>query len=135
MRRPMSPASPATWIALALLALVTLPGIANAVVVQITSNIAANTSWGTPGSGATVTADVFWVRNSINVNSTFTLTVLPGVIIKLDPGVSITVQGALQCQGTSGSNIIITSSKDDAAGGTPTATAAARSGIRPTGRV
>ena len=117
MRRPISPASPATWIALALLALVTLPGIANAVVVQITSNIAANTSWGTPGSGATVTADVFWVRNSINVNSTFTLTVLPGVIIKFDPGVDLTVQGALQCQGTNGSNIIITSSRDDAAGG------------------
>jgi hypothetical protein len=113
----MSPASPATWFALAALALVTLPGIANAVVVQITSNISSSQSWGTPGSGATVTADVFWVRNNINVNSTFTLTVLPGVIIKLDPGVSITVFGALQAQGTNAGNIIITSYKDDAVGG------------------
>ena len=44
------------------------PRIASAVTQQITASIAANTSWGLVGSGSTVEADVFWVRNSINVN-------------------------------------------------------------------
>ena len=92
-------------------------GVAGAVTVQITASIAANTSWGLPGSGSTVEADVFWVRNAINVNGAVTLTVRQGVVVKFDPGTYLNVAGSLQTLGTGASNVIFTTIRDDNAGG------------------
>jgi hypothetical protein len=115
MRRP-SPLS-STLVLLLSAALVVAPRAAQAVVVQITTGISANTSWGIPGSGSTVEADVFWIRNSISVNTGFTLTIRQGVVVKLDPGAYINVAGSLQCLGTGANNVVFTSIRDDNVGG------------------
>jgi parallel beta-helix repeat protein len=83
----------------------------------VTSNIAASTSWGPLASGATVTADVFWIQNSITVNPSVTLTLFPGTIIKFSSGATLTVQGSVHANGTGGNLIHITSIKDDSQGG------------------
>jgi parallel beta-helix repeat protein len=83
----------------------------------VTSNIAASTSWGPLASGATVTADVFWIQNSIAINPTVTLTLLPGTIIKFSSGAVLTVQGSLHANGSGASQIHFTSIKDDTQGG------------------
>ena len=57
------------------------------------------------------------ITNSIAVNSGVTLTIQPGVIVKFNASTSMTVNGTLSAVGTSGSNIFITSVKDDAVGG------------------
>jgi len=88
-----------------------------ATVVNITTNVAASTSWGPTGSGAALTGDVFWVQNSIAVNGGITLTVYPGTIIKFTQYTGLTVNGSLQIQGTAGNNVYITSIRDDTHGG------------------
>src|SRR5262245_12206331 len=93
------------------------PRSALAVVVQVTSIPSANQTWGVPGSGSSVEADVFWIRNTVSVSSTFTLTMRPGIIVKFDPGTSMTVNGSLQAAGSGPSPITITSSRDDSKGG------------------
>jgi hypothetical protein len=93
------------------------PVVARAATVQISTSVAANTTWGLPGSGSTVEADVFWIRNSISVNANITLTMGPGIVVKFDPLTSLTVSGSLQAMGTAGQNVVITSIKDDNAGG------------------
>lgn len=98
----------------ALLALLAAPSQAQ--VVQITSSISTNTTWGPTG---TVVGTVFWVRNSIGINAGVTLNIQPGVVVKFDPSRSLTVNGSLKAIGLSGVNqsIIFTSIKDDNAGG------------------
>ncbi len=86
----------------------------HAQVVQITSSIASNTSWGPTGS---VVGTVFWVRNSIAVNAGVTLNIQPGVIVKFDAGRGLTINGNLKCIGTPGQNVYFTSIKDDNLGG------------------
>ncbi len=86
----------------------------HAQVVQITSNIASNTSWGPTG---TVVGTVFWVRNSIAVNSGVTLNIQPGVVVKFDVSRGLTINGNLKCIGTPGQNVYFTSIKDDNLGG------------------
>jgi hypothetical protein len=87
---------------------------AAAQVIQITTNIAANTSWGPTGS---VPGTVFWVRNNIAINAGVTLNIQPGVIVKFDQSRTLTVNGNLKAIGTAPSNIYFTSYKDDALGG------------------
>ena len=103
------------------LAFLTFPLTAYAVTVVTISGgsatIAANTSWGPTGSGAATTADVFWVRSQVTVNSGFTLTLLPGTLVKFDPGLGMVVNGQLQAVGTSLNQISFTSSRDDTRGG------------------
>jgi parallel beta-helix repeat protein len=103
--------------AAALAALMILPGIANALTVQITTGISANTSWGLPGSGSTVEADVFWIRNAIGIDFGVTLTVRQGVTVKFDPYTYLSVNGSLQAQGTAVNNVVFTSIRDDNPGG------------------
>lgn len=99
------------------LCLTLAPGLAHAVTQVITASVAANTSWGLPGSGSTVEADVFWVQNSINVNSGVTLTIRQGVVVKFNSCVYLNVLGSLQTTGTALSNVTFTSIKDDNSGG------------------
>jgi parallel beta-helix repeat protein len=78
-------------------------------VIQITANIASNTTW--------LASSVYWVKNSIAVNNTFVLTIAAGTIIKFAPGVRLTVNGAIVANGMSDSLIVFTSDKDDGYGG------------------
>ena len=87
---------------------------ASAQAVNITTSIATNTTWGPTG---TVVGTVFWVKNSININSGVTLTVQPGVIVKFASGAYLDCFGGLQAVGTAGSPIYFTSIKDDNIGG------------------
>jgi hypothetical protein len=88
--------------------------IAGAQTVQITTNVAVNSTWGPTG---TVVGTVFWVRNSIAVNSGVRLDIQPGVVVKFDPGRNLTINGTLKAIGLAPSNIFFTSIKDDAVGG------------------
>jgi hypothetical protein len=99
---------------LALLVLVFAAPPAFAQVVNISSNVAVNTTWGPTG---TVVGTIFRITNSINVNGGVTLTIQPGVIVKFNASTSLTVLGTLNANGTSGSNIFFTSIKDDGVGG------------------
>lgn len=102
---------------LVLLSSALVPTVARAVVTQITSSVSANTTWGLPGSGSTVEADVFWVRGSLSVTAGNTLTLRQGIVVKFDASATFAVNGSLQSQGASGANVILTSIKDDNAGG------------------
>ncbi|HTO90262.1 MAG TPA: hypothetical protein VMJ70_03955, partial [Candidatus Sulfotelmatobacter sp.] len=86
-------------------------------VAQITSIPSANQSWGLVGSGSSIEADVFWIRNTVTVTSSFTLTLNPGIIVKFDPGTYLQVNGSIHAVGTGGNLIHITSSRDDTQGG------------------
>lgn len=83
---------------------------AQAQVVQINSGITANTTWGPTG---TVVGTTFWIRNSIAINAGTTLTIQPGVVIKLDPSRQITVNGTLTAIGTAVDTVVFTSIRDD----------------------
>jgi parallel beta helix pectate lyase-like protein/dockerin type I repeat protein len=98
-----------------LAALVVPAALAHAQVVQITSGVSTNTTWGPTG---TVVGTIFWVRNSVGVNSGVKLDIQPGVIVKFDPFTTFTVSGTLNAVGTSGSPIVLTSIHDDVGGDT-----------------
>jgi parallel beta-helix repeat protein len=85
-----------------------LQGGAALPVTQITATISTNTVW---------SSGVYWVKNSISVNSGITLTIKPGVIIKLANGVYFRSYGVIDAQGKPDSLIIFTSDKDDSYGG------------------
>ena len=87
---------------------------AHAQTISITSNVAVNTTWGPTG---TVVGTVFWVKNSIAVNSGVTLNIQPGVVVKFNPYVQFVVNGNLRCIGTGPGSIVFTSIKDDNVGG------------------
>src|SRR5882672_6269874 len=90
-----------------LLLLSPMPALADTIV---SSNIAVNTTWGPAGN-------VYRITTSIAITSGVTLTIQPGVIVKFNASQSLTVNGTLSAVGTAGSNIYITSIKDDAIGG------------------
>lgn len=94
-------------LATALLALATS---ASAQVVQITTSVTSNTTWGPTG---TVVGTTFRIMNNISVTAGNTLTIQPGVVVKFNAGAQLAVAGALQAVGTAGSNIYFTSIKDD----------------------
>lgn len=79
-------------------------------VVQITTNVTSNTTWGPTG---TVVGTTFRIMNSIQVTAGNTLTIQPGVVVKFNPGVQLAVNGAIQAVGTAVNNIYFTSIKDD----------------------
>lgn len=77
-------------------------------VTEITAHVAANTTW---------SSGVYWVKNSININSGITLTISPGVIVKFASSARMTVNGTIVADGTAGSIIVFTSDRDDPYGG------------------
>ena len=95
-------------------ALMLCAAAASAQVQNITTSVAANTTWGPTG---TVVGTVFWVKNSININSGVMLTIQPGVVVKFASGTYLNCYGALQAVGTAPSPIYFTSIKDDNIGG------------------
>ncbi len=90
--------------------LLALASPAAAQVVQITTSIAANTTWGPTG---TVVGTTFWVRNSIAVNAGATLNIQPGVVVKFSPYSQFVINGSLRCIGTAVDSVVFTSIKDD----------------------
>jgi parallel beta-helix repeat protein len=77
-------------------------------VTNVTANISSNTTWA---------GGVYWVKNSITINSGVTLTINPGVVVKCAPGVRITWNGAVNATGLSNNMIVFTSDRDDSYGG------------------
>ncbi len=82
----------------------------------ITNDITADTTWDLAGS-------VYWIQQPISISSSSTLTIEPGVIVKLQRRygryttmVSITVNGQLELP-SSGDPVIFTSERDDTVGG------------------
>lgn len=78
--------------------------------VQITSDITSNQTWGPTG---TVQGDVFWIRNSVSVIPGVQLTIQPDVVVKFDLYTGLTVNGSLRALGTTSQPIVITSIRDD----------------------
>ncbi|MDO4628945.1 MAG: carboxypeptidase regulatory-like domain-containing protein, partial [Planctomycetia bacterium] len=79
-------------------------------VLQTTSGtISSDQTW-LPGQ-------VYHVTGNLTVASGATLTILPGAIVKFDPGTSLIVQGTLNAEGNAAQPIIFTSIKDDSYGG------------------
>jgi RHS repeat-associated protein len=75
----------------------------------ITGTIDTTSPWTTAGSPYVITG-------SANVPAGSTLTVDAGVVIKFTPGITLTVNGVMNANGTAGSPVIITSLSDDSDG-------------------
>ena len=104
---------------LALLTAVVTLGLASAAlaqVVNITTGVSVNTTWGPTGSPGFV-GTIFRITTPISVAGGVTLTIQPGVIVKFNAGTYMVVNGTLTSIGTAGSNIFFTSIKDDNLGG------------------
>ncbi|MFA6455480.1 MAG: right-handed parallel beta-helix repeat-containing protein [Bacteroidota bacterium] len=76
--------------------------------IAVTGNITKDSTW---------PSGIFWVKNSIAVNTGFRLTIKPGVIVKFANSARLTVNGSITANGTPDSLIIFTSEKDDSYGG------------------
>lgn len=100
--------APITFAAAVLCLSLAFPAAAQ--VVQITTNVSVNTTWGPTG---TVVGTTFWVRNSMAINPGVTLTIQPGVVVKFDNSRSLTVNGTLTAIGTVADTIVFTSIHDD----------------------
>jgi len=89
---------------------------------NVGGTISTDTVW-------TVAASPFVVTSNITVQTGITLTIEPGVVVKLS-GQSITVQGTLHADARGGAPIFFTSLLDDAAGGDTNGDGAASSPAR-----
>ncbi|MFA5917321.1 MAG: right-handed parallel beta-helix repeat-containing protein [Candidatus Gracilibacteria bacterium] len=83
-------------------------GVAKAT--DVGGTIATNTTWTTTGSP-------YIIKTNLILNSGCTLTIEPGVVVKVSNGLSITINGVLNAQGTLGNEIIFTSINDWSVGG------------------
>ena len=88
----------------------------------ISSSVTPSATASTPVSG-TISEDTTWaagvyrVTAHLTIASGATLTILPGVIVKVESGRIIYVQGALDAVGSEGSPVVFTSFSDDSWGG------------------
>ncbi|KUK76075.1 MAG: Parallel beta-helix repeat protein, partial [Proteiniphilum acetatigenes] len=76
----------------------------------VSGTITANTTWGLANSP-------FLVTGTVTVNPGVILTIEPGVVVKFQTGSSLVVNGALNAIGTTENRITFTSIKDDNVGG------------------
>ena len=73
--------------------------------------------YGTVGTGAWYPNVTYVATANLTVESSSTLTLQPGVVVKFQSNTSLIVRGALAATGTDLSRIVFTSLKDDAFGG------------------
>lgn len=94
------------------LALLLILGISSKVSADtyIVANITEDTVWDASSSP-------YVVRENIEINAEATLTLDPGVVVKMTDGVGIVVYGSLQAIGSEDQIVSITSYKDDSVGG------------------
>jgi len=76
---------------------------------DIIGSITSNTTW--------QTGKVYVVYGTVTVDSGVVLTIEPGAIVKFNSGASMAVFGSVIADGTSGSEIYLTSIRDDSIGG------------------
>ena len=77
-------------------------------VTSISGTISADTTWA---------AGVFYISNNTTVSSGVTLTILPGVIVKVAANRSLQINGTLEAGGTAIAPIVFTAYTDDSFGG------------------
>ncbi|NQV14306.1 hypothetical protein HQ531_02525, partial [bacterium] len=64
-----------------------------------------------------ISGNPYIVESNLYIDENFTLTLLPGTILKFDTRTSLTINGTLTAEGTSTDSIIFTSWKDDSYAG------------------
>ena len=82
---------------------------AYAAVFNVSGAITSNTTW--------TTGNIYVVQDNVTVNVGVTLTVQPGVIVKFAGNKLLGVNGVLRVEGSAGNPVILTSLRDDTAGG------------------
>ncbi|NQX10757.1 hypothetical protein HQQ80_03875 [Microbacteriaceae bacterium VKM Ac-2855] len=85
------------------------PADAAAVIVPVVGDIAVDTTWGA--------GNVFLIEHDLAVLEGATLTIEPGAVVKVSPVITLSVLGTVSASGTAAAATIITSSRDDTAGG------------------
>ncbi|RLC56846.1 MAG: hypothetical protein DRI30_05215, partial [Chloroflexi bacterium] len=83
----------------------------------VPSATASTSVSGTIGSDTIWETGVYFVTGNLTINAGATLTINPGVIVKLASGIGITINGDLVAVGAPGNEIIFTSYRDDSVGG------------------
>jgi len=86
------------------------PELAPTMTLWSTGTISTPVTWTAAGSPYLVTVDV-------TITATGSLTIEPGVIVKMNSGTDLTVDGALILQDTASSEVVFTSYRDDSYGG------------------
>jgi Right handed beta helix region len=100
-----------TGLSVGLVAFLVLAFAQSAHATNVSGTISSNTTWTAAGSPYVMTGNV-------TVNSGVTLTIEPGVVVKLNAQLrSLTVNGTLSAVGTSAAPIVFTSVQDDTVGG------------------
>lgn len=77
--------------------------------VSVSGTISTNTTW--------TSSNIYVVTGNTTVNSGVTLAIQAGTIVKFDTNTSLTIDGTLDVNGSSGSKVYLTSLKDDTVGG------------------
>ena len=75
-------------------------------------SVSSNQTWGTVAAGL-----VYYLSGSVTIDAGKTLSIQPRTVIKSAAGVALYVNGSLNAQATSGSEIVFTDFRDDTAGG------------------
>jgi RHS repeat-associated protein len=78
--------------------------------VNVSGTISTDTTW--------ITGNIYTVQSNLTIAQDKQLQIQPGVIVRVQPGATITVNGKINAIGTISSRILFTSSKDPYCGGT-----------------
>jgi|GEM_PF-6966671 len=82
-----------------------VPGISNAETIISAQTITSDTTWSASGSP-------YILKGNVTVDQKATLTIKPGVVVKLDENVSISASGGFSAQGTSDAPIVFQWAKE-----------------------
>jgi len=95
--------------ALAIGTLLSTSAYATPSIIPVSGNISINTTW--------TNGNIYYVTGDTTVLSGVTLTIQPGVIVKLRPDCRLIIDGKLVAAGTASQPIYFTSYRDDSVGG------------------
>jgi len=95
--------------ALAIRMLLPTSAYATPSIIPVSGNISINTTW--------TNGNIYYVTGDTTVLSGVTLTIQPGVIVKLRPDCRLIIDGKLVAAGTASQPIYFTSYRDDSVGG------------------